>query len=91
MGQTFLSAHLPGRWAGRQECLPHIDSRDEYFSGFPDHVVEGVFGLGYKIGLHLIGPGESHKGPVAIGAEMIHAGRPVGVQGSPLFPASLRR
>ena len=44
-----------------------------------DHLVELAFDLGLEIGLDLIDLGELGERPAAIGAEMVHAGHPVGL------------
>ena len=44
-----------------------------------DHLVEFAFDLGLEISLDLIDLGELGERPAAVGAEMVHAGHPVGV------------
>ena len=44
-----------------------------------DHLVELAFDLGLEVGLDLVDLGELGEGPAAVGAEMVHAGHPVGV------------
>ena len=48
-------------------------------AGGLDHLVELAFDLGLEVGLDLIDLGELGERPAAIGAEMVHAGHPVGV------------
>ena len=50
-----------------------------------DHLVELAFDLGFEVGLDLVDLGELGEGPAAVGAEVVHAGHPVGFHGGLLL------
>src|SRR5690606_17339608 len=78
---VICSMLLPGFWVFLVAISVFLVSRRSRFN----HLVELRLDLFREVILHFVHVTEFGKGPTTMGAEVIHAGNPVGVHGGLLF------